>query len=787
MSIIEYPPGTDFPGKIGKTLDESSPAWPAPTRAPEGAPNVLVWVIDDVGFGQMSPYGGLVETPTLDRLADNGLRYLNMHTTALCSPTRGCILTGRNHHTLGLSAITELSVGYPAHNGYMAFEHGFVSEMLLEQGYNTFAIGKWHLTPPEEGTLSGPFHRWPLGRGFERYYGFLGGDTDQWHPDLTYDNHPIEPPTTPEEGYHLNIDMTDKAIEFIKDANNSAPDKPFYLYFATGAGHAPHHVEPEWIEKYRGRFDEGWEVYRDTVLANQIEMGIVPPNTEMSRLDPDVPEWDSLSDDEQRLFIRQMETFAGFVSQTDYHFGRIVDYLEVIGELDNTLIIVISDNGPSAEGGANGTYNEMLFFNGAPEELEDNLRAYDDWGNPNTFPHYSWGWTHAGATPFRRWKRETYRGGISDPCIVSWPAKITGGGELRAQYCHAIDIVPTILEAVGVEPPASVRGVPQSEIQGVSFAPTFNDGSAPSKRTTQYFEMFGHRSLYNDGWRAVCPFPGTSFTEALEKNRYFGSPLDAEVLADLDANSWELYNLADDPAENHNLAESNPTKLKEMIDLWYVEADRFGVLPLATGDLARMNVERPSTARPRQKFVYQAGGNALPFAASPRVYNRPHSITADVVIPESGGDGVLLCHGNRHGGYSLFMQDGYLNHVHNYLGRDAFKVTSPTRVPAGEASLRYEFEPTGELANIKGKGTSGRSQLYINGELVASVDLPYTVPNLFGIIGLCCGRDATDSVVPEDYVAPFEFNGEIKSVTLDVTGDVIVDDEAEHKRIMAQQ
>ena len=321
----------------------------------------------------------------------------------------------------------------------------------------------------------------------------------------------------------------------------------------------------------------------------------------------------------------------------------------------------------------------------------------------------------------------------------------------------------------------------------MSFAHTFNDGDATSKRTTQYFEMFGHRSLYHEGWRAVCPFPGPSFAEGLEKGRFFGSPLDAEVLADLDANSWELYNLADDPAENYNLAESNPEKLKEMVDLWYAEADRFGVLPLATGDLARLNVERPSISRPRQKFVYQPGGNALPFAASPRVYNRPHSITADIVIPEEGGDGVLLCHGNRHGGYSFYMKDGYLHHVHNYMGKEKFKVTAPKKIPAGEASLRYEFEPTGELKNIKGKGTSGRSQLYVNGELVASVDLPYTVPNLFGIIGLCCGRDATDSVVPEDYPAPFAFNGEIKSVTLDVTGDLIIDHESEMQRLLKQQ
>ena len=349
--LVEYQEGTPFPGTIAKTIEESSPAWPAPNRAAEGSPNVIMFVLDDVGFAQLSAFGGLCETPTLDRLADNGLRYSNLQTTALCSPTRSCLLTGRNHHTLGMSAITELSMGYPAHNGMIGFEHGFLSEMLLDHGYNTFAVGKWHLTPPEEGTLAGPFTRWPLGRGFERYYGFLGGDTDQWHPDLTYDNHPVEQPYSPEEGYHLNVDLADKAIEFIKDANNNAPDKPFFMYYATGAGHAPHHVEPQWIEPYRGRFDDGWEAYRETVLARQVEMGIVPADTEMSRHDPDVPEWASLSDEERRMYTRQMETYAGFLTQTDHHFGRIISYLEDIGELDNTLVMVVSDNGPSAEGG----------------------------------------------------------------------------------------------------------------------------------------------------------------------------------------------------------------------------------------------------------------------------------------------------------------------------------------------------------------------------------------------------------------------------------------------------
>ncbi len=785
--LVEYEPGTPFPGTIGKTIDESSPAWPAPNRAADGAPNVVMFVLDDVGFGQLSAFGGLCDTPTLDRLASNGLSYANLQTTALCSPTRGCLLTGRNHHTLGLSAITELSMGYPAHNGMIGFEHGFLPEMLLDHGYNTFAVGKCHLTPPEEGTLAGPFTRWPLGRGFERYYGFLGGDTDQWHPDLTYDNHPIDQPYTPEEGYHLNVDLADKAIEFIKDAENNAPEKPFFLYYATGAGHAPHHVEPEWVEPYRGRFDDGWEAYRETVLARQIEMGIVPPDTELSRHDPDVPEWGSLSEDEKRMFTRQMETYAGFLTQTDHHFGRIVDYLEEIGELDNTMIIVVSDNGPSAEGGVHGTFNEMLFFNQAPETLEDNLARYDDWGGVDTFPHYSWGWTWAGATPFRRWKRETYRGGVSDPCIVSWPAGISAAGEVRSQYSHAIDVVPTILDALGIEAPDAIRGVPQSAIQGVSFAHTFDDAEATTRHTTQYFEMFGHRSIYHDGWKAVCAFPGPSFAEAAEKGRYFGGPLAAEVLADLDATGWELYHLPADPAENHNLADSNPEKMREMVERWYDEAARYDVLPLATADMARMNVERPSVARPRQRFVYQAGGAPIPFAASPRVYNRPHSITAEVVIPESGADGVLLAHGNRHGGYTFFVKDGYLNHVHNYLGKEWFRVSSPDRLPAGEVSLRFEFEPTGEPDFSQGKGSPGRSQLYVDGQLVASVNIAHTVPNLFGIIGVTCGRDGTDSVSPADYAAPNGFTGEIKSVTLDVSGDLIVDTDTELHRLMTQQ
>ena len=526
-SLVTYEDGAPFPGVIGRTSDESSPAWPTPPRAPEGAPNVVLFVLDDVGFGQLSCFGGLVETPVLDRFADNGLRYTNMHTTALCSPSRGAILTGRNHHSLGLATIAETSTGFPGYNAILPFEKGMLSEMLLPHGYNTFLVGKWHLSPPEHETPAGPYDRWPLGRGFERFYGFLGGDTNQWFPDLVYDNHTIEQPAQPEDGYHLSADLADRAIEFIQDAHVNAPDKPFYLHYCTGAGHAPHHVSAEWADRYKGKFDAGWDEYRRVVHQRQLDMGIIPAGTALSAHDPDVPAWDTLPEDARKVFARMMEVYAGFVSYTDHEFGRVVDFLEEVGELDNTLFLLVSDNGASPEGGPVGSLNEMMFFNGVPESMAENLERIDELGGPNVFNHYAWGWTNAGNTPFRRWKRETYRGGTTDPCIVSWPAKISAHGEIRTQYGHIIDLVPTVLDALGITPPTTIRGVTQAPIEGVSFAHTFNQADAPTRHHTQYFEMFGHRALYHDGWRAVCPWPGPSFTEAAQKGRHYGSPIDA--------------------------------------------------------------------------------------------------------------------------------------------------------------------------------------------------------------------------------------------------------------------
>jgi arylsulfatase A-like enzyme len=783
MALKEYKPGTTFPGVIGLTIDQSSPAWPEPMRAREGAPNVLFIVLDDTGYGQLGCYGSPIETPNLDSLAEGGLRYNNMHTTALCSPTRSCVFTGRNHHSNGMACITELATGYPGYNGNVPFENGFLSEILLQQGYNTYMVGKYHLIPSELESAAGPYDRWPLGRGFERYYGFLGGDTHQYYPDLIYDNHQVEPPKSPEEGYHLTKDLADKAIQFIADAKQVAPDKPFYLHFCPGATHAPHHVPKEWADKYKGMFVDGWDAYREKVFARQKELGIVPSNAELSRHDPDVPEWDVLSPEQKQLYARMMEVFAGFLTHTDYHIGRLFDYLKSIGEFDNTLIMVISDNGASAEGGPTGTTNEGQFFNNAQESLQESLAKLDKLGGPETFNHYPWGWTWAGDTPFRRWKRETYRGGVSDPFIVHWPQGIQAKGEIRRQYAHAIDMVPTVLDALGIEPPAVIKGVTQSPIEGVSFAHTFDDANAPTNHVTQYFEMFGHRSLYHDGWRAVCPWPGPSFKEA---GKPLGSPISAETLAELDAHGWELYHIAEDIAENHNVAADNRERLINLIATWYVEAGKYKVLPVDGSGLQRFVQERPQLTKDRIRYTYYQDTETVPWYASVHVLNRPHSITADVEIPRGGAEGVLLCQGTGAGGYAFYVKDGKLKYAHNYVSRTLYHVESVEPVPEGRHQLRFEFEPTGKPDMPKGKGTPGRGQLYIDGKLVGDADIPVTTPLVFNPGGLTCGANPGLAVTPE-YSSPFKFTGKIYGVTVDVSGDLIRDSEAELRLVMARQ
>ncbi len=783
--LVEYPPGTEFPGVIGKTIEDSTEAWPTPARPSTDAPNVLFYVLDDTGFGQLSPWGGLIETPNLQRIIDNGVLYTNFHTTGLCSPTRACILTGRNHHSSGLGSISEWSTGYPGYNGRVPSEHGFLAEILKDQGYNTYAVGKWHLSVATEATPAGPYDTWPSGRGFERFYGFLPGETDQWYPDLTYDNHSVDPPATPEDGYHLSADLADRAIHFISDAHVNAPDKPFFLYYATGCGHAPHHIFKEWADKYDGKFDMGWDDYREVVFANQKKLGIFRDDVAISPRDPDVPEWDGLSDEEKGLYTRMMEVYAGFQSFTDHHFGRVLDFLEKIGELDNTLIMFISDNGASPEGGDVGSLNEYNFFNFKPESLEINLSMLDKLGSSETYNHYAWGWAHAGNTPFRRWKKETFRGGTTDPFAISWPARFESRGEVRHQYGHAIDMVPTVLDLLGIDPPETINGVTQDPIEGVSLANTVDDPNSESAHEVQYFEMFGCRSIYQDGWRAECGWPGPDYATGAQNGHQFGDPITKADLEELER-TWQLFDLNKDPAEAHDIAEEHPEKLQEMISLWWTEAEKHNVLPLQGTVAQRFGFPRPQTTAPRDRYVYFPG-SPVPFLSQPLIYNRSHVIEAELTIPTRGVDGVIVASGAHTGGYSLFIKDGELHYVYNYLGRKMFRIDSADGVPEGDVTVVYTFEVTGEPDIRQGNGSPGIGRLFLNGTTVGEVEMDVTVPLLFSAEGMSIGYDYGDSVDHESYKPPYRFGGTIKSVIFDLSGHAVRDAEAEARHTMSKQ
>ena len=783
MALTEYTPGTTFTGVIGRTPEESKPAWPAPNRAKDDAPNVLFIVIDDMGFGHLGCYGSPIATPNIDALAGDGLRYANMHTTALCSPSRSCILTGRNHHSNHLACLTNGSTGYPGSDGYIPFENGFLSEILKGQGYNTYCVGKWHLAPEETMTAAGPYDRWPLGRGFERYYGFLGGDTHQYYPELVRDNSQTEPEATPEQGYHLTPDLVEKAKSMIADAKQVAPNKPFFMYFAPGAMHSPHHVPTEWADKYKGKFDGGWDAYRTQVFEQQKKLGIVPATTELSRHDPDVQDWATLSADERRLYARMMEVFAGFLEHTDHYLGELIGFLKEMGEYDNTLIMLISDNGSSAEGGPTGSVNECRFFNNVADTVEDGLAHIDEIGGPTVFNHFAWGWTHAGNTPFRRWKRETYRGGSTDPFIMCWPRGIKARGEVRMQYAHIIDMVPTALDALGIEAPSAIAGVTQSPMEGVSFSHTFEEATAESRHVTQYFEMLGHRSLYHDGWRAVCPWPGTSFAESDHK---FGDVITADMLTELDATGWELYHVAEDFAETKNLATDERARLIAMIGMWYTEAGRYNVLPIDSRATARIAEERPHIAVGRNRYVLYPGTQSITAASAPKILNRPYSITAEVDAPD-GAEGVLLSMGGNDGGIAFYVQGGLLCFAHNYVAKDIYYVKSETVVPAGRHFLSMEFKPTGEPDVKNGKGTPGRVTLFVDGNEVGHGDLPVTTPVRMAQGGaMLVGADTGASVTPE-YAPPFRFSHRIHRVIVDVSGEHVEDYEAQMKIALATQ
>jgi arylsulfatase A-like enzyme len=763
-SPVTPPPGEPpFKGKIGRTIDESVPYWPPQPTAPTGSPNVLYIVLDDVGFAALGCYGSpICKTPNLDKLAAGGLRYNNFHTTALCSPSRSCFLTGRNHHSNAMAGITEISTGYPGYNGRVPLSHGLLSEMLTPFGWAAFAIGKWHLTPAEDMSLAANRKWWPLGRGFDRYYGFLGGDTDQYYPWLTYDNHFIKPPKTPEEGYHNIPDLTDKAKEFIADLKQSAPDRPFFLYYCPGACHAPHHVTKEWIDKYKGAFDGGWDDYREKALANQIKLGICPPGTKLSPHDPMVPEWTKLTAKEKELYAHEMEVYAAYLTYVDHYVGELVSFLTEMGQLDNTLIITVSDNGASSEGGPHGSFSEMLFLNNVPQTIDLNLTHLKDWGGPSTYPHYSWGWAFATNTPFRKWKQIVTRGGTSDLCIIHWPKGIKAKGDIRHQFIHAIDLVPTTLDVLKQKMPSSINGAAQAPIEGISFAATFDNPKAPLPREAQYFEMLGSRSIQLDGWRAHVGAP----------NWPSGEPTTAEYM---DKAPWMLFNLNEDFSEANDVAAQFPAKLDQLKQLWFMQASKYKVFPVDSSLQMRLATPRPQMSAPRDKYIYYPGTGEVDGSNAADVRNRSHKISADVEIPKDGAKGVLIANGGTFAGYSFFInKDQKLQYSHNYVGIKEYKVISDQKVPTGKVTLRMEFKKTGAPDFATGKGAPGKVTLFINEKAVGSGDIPVTVPIGYSLSGdgLSIGMD-TLSAVSLDYMgSTFPFTGGvIQRVTIDVGND----------------
>jgi arylsulfatase len=771
-----------FKGTINVDVRDSVPDWEPflPPKAPEGAPNVLYIVWDDVGLATFDCFGGLVEAPNMQRIADMGLRYTNWHTTALCSPTRSSLLTGRNAHSNGMAVIVEAANGFPGLSAVIPPENGTLAEILVEHGYNTYAVGKWHLTPENESNMAGSKRTWPTGRGFERYYGFLGGETNQWYPDLVYDNHFVEQPYSPEEGYHLSKDLTDKGIEFIQDAKQIAPDKPFFLYFTMGAGHAPHHAPAEWIDKYKGKFDMGYEKYREVVLAHQKALGIVPPNTDLSPINPwpvgevilpgdFVKPWDSLSADEQRLFARMAEVFAGFISYTDHQIGRLLDFLEETGQMENTVIVVVSDNGASGEGTPDGSVNENKFFNGWPDDLQENLAKIDQLGSPDTYNHYPTGWAWAFNTPYKMFKRFSLEGGIADPCIIAWPRRTQDlGGAIRDQYHHAIDIVPTILDLVGVEAPEYIKGHPQSEIQGVSMAYTFDQAEAESRRETQYYAMLGTRAIYHKGWKAVARHGAIS-----GKGNFNADP-------------WELYHVAEDRSETHDLAEQHPEKVQELVNLWFSEAGKNNVFPLDDRTaLELLTQERPEISAPRDSYVYYPHTAEVPEGVAANIRNRSFSIVAEADIASLEAEGVIFAHGARFGGHGLFIKAGKLYYVYNFLGIEEQQFVSGETIPSGKVAFGVEFEKTHEDPKFVANGTL---KLYINDKVVAKGTMR-TQPGKFALSGegLAVGRDAADSVSKE-YKPPFPFHGgAIEKVVVNVTGEHVIDLELEALGMLARE
>jgi len=723
-------------------------------KAPAGAPNVVIVLIDDLGFGVPSTFGGPIAMPTLDRLAENGLRYNNFHTTALCSPTRAALKSGRNHHTVNMGFITELATALPGATGQIPSATAPIAETLRLNGYATAAFGKWHETAAWEASVAGPFDRWPTRQGFDKFYGFLGGETNQWAPFLYDGTAVVELSNDPT--YHFMTDMTDKARAWIKYQKALTPDKPSFIYFAPGAVHAPHHVPAEWIARWKGKFDKGWDVIRAESLARQIAMGVVPAGTKLAPKPPALKDWAALSADEQRLFARQAEVYAAFVEYTDYEVGRMLKAFEEVGQADNTLVFYIAgDNGTSGEGGQNGMFNEYTYFNGVQEKIEDMLKRLDQWGGPETYPHMAAGWAVAFNSPFG-WMKQVPSdfGGTRNGMVVSWPKGIKAKNEVRAQFGHVIDVVPTILEAAGLPEPTSVNGVPQIPIQGISLAYSFADAKAAARRTTQYFEIAGNRAIYHDGWLA----------RTIHK-----APWEQKPRRTLQDNSaWELYNVRSDFSLATDLAAENPTKLAELQALFLTEAGKYGALPMDDRFFERMDpktVGRPDIMGGRTSLTLAEGMTGMLEGVFINVKNRSKTITAEIEAPAGGGNGTIIAQGGRFGGWSLYVKNGVPAYDYTFLGLQRTTIASNRKLAPGKAEVRFQFDYDGG-----GPGKGGKGTLFVNGEKVAEGRIPATQLGIFSAdetadVGIDLGTPVVESIGAE---AKSRFTGRIPKVTVEV-------------------
>ena len=756
------PPPAPFGGTINLGATDSKPYWPPRVVPPKGAPNVLLIMTDDQGYGISSTFGGVIPTPTLDEVAKTGLRYTEFHSTALCSPTRAAMLTGRNHHSVGFGVITEQSTGFPGYDSVIGPESATVGTILKQNGYSTTWIGKEHNTPSYQYSLSGPFDQWPSGMGFDYFYGFMGGETDQWKPWLFRDHTQIFP-WIGKPGYNLTTDMADEAIKHIKGLNAVAPEQPFFLYYVPGGTHAPHQPTQEWIDKFKGKFDIGWNAMREQIFANQKRLGVIPANTQLTPW-PDgqpeyggakLPKWETLTADEKKLFARQAEVFAAYAAYTDYEIGRVIQAVKDMGKLDNTLIIYIAgDNGTSAEGTTLGTPFDMAALEAIVMPVADQLKYYDVWGSDKTQPHMSVAWSWAFDTPFK-WTKQvaSHFGGTRQGMAISWPGHINDAGGVRTQFHHIIDIVPTILEATGIQAPAMVDGVAQKPIEGVSMAYTFDkaNANAPSTRPTQYFEMWGNRAIYHDGWiAATTPWEGPWLMG-------LGHAPDV-----VNGYKWELYNIAEDYSENNDLAAKMPDKLRSMQELFLVEASKYNVFPLDNDVVQRALTPRPSATAGRSVFTYSGEVSGIPDGSAPSTLGKSFSISAEVDIPQGGAEGMLNTNGGLFGGYGLYLVKGKPVFTYVQLTTERFRWESPTALTPGKHTIVFDFKYDGP-----GFGKGGTGVLSVDGKEVARKTMPYTIPYAISLDeSFDVGVDTRTGVDDSDYQVPFRFTGKLDKLTV---------------------